>query len=268
MTADPLALLDLATTTAREAGALLLKYQDGRTLRVATKSSQTDPVSEADHASEQLITERLLASRPDDGVLAEEETDDRRGSTGLTWVIDPLDGTVNYLYGIPQWCVSIGVEDDAGPVAGVVYDPSKDELFAGARGHGATLNGEPIATSTVADLDRTLVASGFAYEPGIRADQAELAAAMVRDLRDLRRAGAAALDLAWVAAGRIDAYYEGNLKPWDWSAGRLLVDEAGGRTTACEVRLDGEWRPALVASGTAVHDRLVAWAADQGARFS
>lgn len=266
MTADPLGLLSLATEVAREAGALLLRYADGRHLDVQTKSSGTDPVSEADHASERLITDRLLDARPDDGLLAEEDTDNRPGTSGLTWVVDPLDGTVNFLYGIPQWCVSIAVEDASGPLAGVVFDPAKDELFAAARGHGATLNGRTITTTNVTDLDRTLVASGFAYEPAIRADQAALAASMVRDLRDLRRAGAAALDLAWVAAGRLDAYYEGNLKPWDWSAGRLLVDEAGGRTTSCDVELDGAWRPALVASGRGVHDDLVAWAVRHGAR--
>lgn len=268
MTTTPDELLDLAVSTARDAGALLQRFADGRDLDVATKSSATDPVSEADHASERLIIERLLEARPDDGLLAEEDTGNRSSTSGLTWVVDPLDGTVNYLYGIPQWCVSIAVEDQDGPVAGVVFDPAKDELFSAARGGGAHLNGDPIRTSGVAALADTLVATGFAYEPPIRTDQAEVAAAMVRDLRDLRRAGAAALDLAWVAAGRLDAYYEGNLKPWDWSAGRLLVEEAGGRTTPCEVELAGSWRPALVASGVAVHDALVAWAREQGARLS
>jgi myo-inositol-1(or 4)-monophosphatase len=261
-------LLDLAVATAREAGALLQRFADGRDLDVATKSSATDPVSDADHASERLIVERLLTARPDDGLLAEEDTGNRSSTSGLTWVVDPLDGTVNYLYGIPQWCVSIAVEDQDGPLVGVVFDPPKDELFSAARGQGARLNGERIAASAVSDLGDTLVATGFAYEPPIRSDQAAVAAAMVRELRDLRRAGAAALDLAWVAAGRLDAYYEGNLKPWDWSAGRLLVEEAGGRTTPCEVELAGSWRPALVASGVAVHDALVSWARGHGARLS
>lgn len=251
-------LLRLATSVAQEAGELLLDYQRRR-LTVETKTSATDPVSEADRASEQLVIDRLTAARPDDGILGEEAAGDRPGTSGLRWVVDPLDGTVNYLYGIPQWCVSVAVEDDEGAVVGVVHDPNRGETFQARRGAGARLAGGPeLAVSDVDDLGRTLVATGFAYDAEMRADQARDAAQLVREVRDLRRFGAAALDLAWVAAGRVDAYLEFGLQPWDWSAGRLLVDESGGVTTLHRRRLAGEDREGLLAAGRTAHDALAA----------
>lgn len=251
-------LLRLAVSVAEEAGALLLDFQRQR-LTIETKTSDTDPVSEADRASEQLVVDRLTAARPDDGILGEEAAGDRGGTTGLRWVIDPLDGTVNYLYGIPQWCVSIAAEDGEGPLVGVVHDPSRGETFAAQRGAGAHLGERRLAVNEVADLGRTLLATGFAYDPAVRADQGADAASLLRHVRDLRRAGAAALDLAWVAAGRLDAYLEFGLQPWDWSAGRLLVEEAGGVVSLHQRRLGGQERQGLLAAGRTAHEALAAW---------
>ena len=143
-------------------------------------------------------------------------------------MFDPLDGTISYLYGYPHWCVSVALEDDAGVLVGAVYDPNRDELFAAVRGEGATLNGEPARVREQAPLERALVATGFGYDASRRALQAEIVGALLPRIRDIRRAGSAALDLAWLAAGRLDAYFERGLNPWDWAAGSLLVQEAGG----------------------------------------
>lgn len=253
-------LRDLAVDVAHEAGALLLRHAKRLDeLSVEHKTSATDPVSEADREAEALITSRLLDARPDDGMLGEEDADNRPGTSGVRWVIDPLDGTVNFLYGIPQWCVSIAAEDGDGPLAGVVYDPSRDETFSGARGHGTTVAGHPVHVSRAEQLSGALIATGFAYDPEVRADQGDLAKALLGTARDLRRAGAAALDLAWVAAGRLDAYLEYGLAPWDWAAGSLLVTEAGGRVSHVETPLGGAARAGLLAAGPAVHDQLLAW---------
>jgi myo-inositol-1(or 4)-monophosphatase len=186
-----------------------------------------DPVSDADRAAEQAIRELLAAERPDDGLLAEEGSR-AEASSGRRWIVDPLDGTVNYLYGFPAWCVSVALHDDEGGAVGVVYDPLRDEAFAASRGGGAHLNGERMSVRLRDDLSRALVATGFGYERERRTWQAEVARRVLPEVRDIRRAGAAALDLSWLAAGRIDGYWERGLSPWDWAAGRLLVQEAGG----------------------------------------
>lgn len=188
-------------------------------------------VSAADIASEQLIAQLLEAERPGDARLGE-EGGHRPGTTGLTWIFDPLDGTTNYLFGIPQWCVSIAVGDGEGLAAGCVFDPSRGECFTAHRGGGARLNGEPMAVTGAADLSRALVATGFSYSAERRVEQARDAVRVIEHVRDLRRLGAAALDLAWVACGRLDGYYETGLNPWDLAAGMLLVREAGGTVTA------------------------------------
>ena len=185
--------------------------------------------------AEDAIVALLRAERPDDGLLGEEGAS-VEGASGRRWVVDPLDGTTNFLYGIPQWAVSVAVEDDAGPLAGVVYDPVAGELFRAGRGGGAELNGEPVRVRECRDLARALVATGFGYDSERRRGQAEAAAQILPRVRDIRRAGAAALDLAWLAAGRLDGYWERGLKPWDWAAGRLLVEEAGGALA----EMDGE----------------------------
>jgi myo-inositol-1(or 4)-monophosphatase len=193
---------------------------------VGSKSSVTDLVSDADRDSEALIRDMLARERPDDGLLAEEGTS-ASGESGRRWVFDPLDGTVSYLYGYPHWCVSVALEDTQGTAAGVVYDPNRDELFAAERGSGATLAGNSISVRENPPLAEALVATGFAYDPARRAEQAEIVRRLLPAVRDIRRAGSAALDLAWLAAGRLDAYYERGLNAWDWAAGSLLVREAG-----------------------------------------
>ncbi len=216
----------LAESVAREAGALLRGAFDGPELRISSKSTPTDLVSEADHAAERLIRDRLAAARPDDGVLGE-EGGDRAGSSGVHWIVDPLDGTVNFLFGVPQWAVSVACEDADGALVGVVYDPLRDELFAAERDGVATLNGAPIAASTREDMATALVGTGFGYDAEVRRAQAAVVARLLPDVRDIRRLGSAAIDLAWTACGRLDAYYEHGLNAWDLAAGRLICERAG-----------------------------------------
>jgi myo-inositol-1(or 4)-monophosphatase len=216
----------LAEAVARETGALLRGAYDGPELRVSSKSTPTDLVSEADHAAERLIRERLRAARPDDGVLGE-EGGDHAGTSGVRWVVDPLDGTVNFLFGIPQWAVSIACEDADGTLAGVVYDPLRDELFSAERDGIALLDGAPIKASTRTDLSTALVGTGFGYDAEVRRAQAAVVARLLPDVRDIRRLGSAAVDLAWTACGRLDAYYEHGLNAWDLAAGRLICERAG-----------------------------------------
>jgi myo-inositol-1(or 4)-monophosphatase len=194
---------------------------------VDSKTSETDLVSDADREAEGTIQELLAAERPDDGLVAEEGAR-ARSDSGRRWVVDPLDGTINFLYGFPAWCVSVALEDHDRALVGVVHDPLRQETFAAVRGEGCRLNGEPAGVRPCERLETALVATGFSYEPARRAEQAALVAHVLPRVRDIRRPGAAALDLAWVAAGRLDGYYERGLKPWDWAAGRLLVEEAGG----------------------------------------
>jgi myo-inositol-1(or 4)-monophosphatase len=219
-------LLDLAEATAREAGAQLREAFGRTDLLVTSKSSATDLVSEADHASEALIRRRLEAARPGDGILGEEEGD-AAGTTGVRWVVDPLDGTVNFLFGIPLWCVSIACEDARGTIAGVVYDPLRDELWSAERDGAARLNGVEVQGSRQADLSQAMVATGFSYDAEARAAQGAAVARLLPRVRDIRRLGAAALDLAWTSAGRYDAFYERGLKHWDLAAGALLCERAG-----------------------------------------
>jgi myo-inositol-1(or 4)-monophosphatase len=219
-------LRELAERVAREAGAQLLEAFAGPAVEVEAKSTPTDLVSAADKAAEELIVSRIAAARPEDGLLGEEGADET-GSSGLRWVVDPLDGTANFLFGIPQWAVSIAVEDAAGVVAGVVYDPPRDELWAAEREGPATLDGRPVRGSRRADLATALVATGFGYDAGVRRVQAAMIAALLPDVRDIRRLGAAALDLAWCAAGRFDAYYERGVHRWDIAAGALICERAG-----------------------------------------
>lgn len=238
-------LLRLASAAAREAGAELLgRSADAH--RVEEKTSHTDPVSEADRAAERLIVGRLHEARPDDGILAEEGSG-RSGSTGLQWVIDPLDGTVNYLYGFPMWSVSIAVEDEHGGLVGVVYDPSADEEFSAVRGGGATLDGGQLRINEPVGLDMALVATGFGYSRDRRRRQAEVLATVLPAVRDIRRGGSAALDLCSVAAGRVDAYYEHGLSRWDWAAGAIVAREAGAEVTA--VRDDRTGVEGIAAAG-------------------
>jgi myo-inositol-1(or 4)-monophosphatase len=217
---------DLAESIAREAGAGLRVAFHAGVRRIAQKSGPVDLVSEADQDAERLIRERLAAARPGDGVLGEEEGD-AAGTTGLRWVVDPLDGTTNFLFGIPQWAVSIACEDAEGAVAGVVYDPLRDEVWRAERSGPARLNGAPVRASERADLATALVATGFGYDPEVRRAQAAVVARLLPEVRDVRRMGSAALDLAWTAAGRFDAFYEFGLNAWDLAAGALICARAG-----------------------------------------
>ena len=220
-------MIALAEDVARDAGALLREsFRDVVRLRTHTKSSPTDLVSEADVAAETRIRERIARERPDDAIMGE-EGEDLAGTSGLRWVVDPLDGTVNYLFGIPQWCVSVAVEDEQGTLAGVIYDPMREECWAAERAGRATLNGLPIQGSDCDDLAVALVGTGFGYDAAVRARQAEVVARVLPRVRDIRRAGSAALDLAWTAAGRLDAFYERGVQPWDVAAGALLCRRAG-----------------------------------------
>jgi myo-inositol-1(or 4)-monophosphatase len=249
------AALALATEAAREAGALLLELRRSPATGIRSKSSATDLVSEADERAEKAIVEMIRKSRPDDALVAEEGSS-ARGSSGVSWYVDPLDGTINYLYGIPHWSVSICCADATGPLAGVVFDPLRDELFSTARGRGAHLGDRRLAVTDKRDLPSALIATGFGYGAAERVTQGRIIAKVLGEIRDLRRFGSAALDLSWVAAGRWDGYFEAVNKPWDWMAGALLVREAGGRVS--ELNPENPAFPSIIASGTGVHDALVA----------
>jgi myo-inositol-1(or 4)-monophosphatase len=209
------------------AGELLLERYGGPAHGVESKSSATDLVSDADRVSEAAVKDLLATERPDDGLLAEEGSA-HESASGRRWVIDPLDGTINYLYRLPTWCVSVALEDEQEGAVAVVHDPLRDETFTAERGRGARLNGHEIHVSGEELPERALIATGFGYSADVRAAQAEVVSRVLPRFRDIRRAGAAALDLAYLAAGRLDGYYERGLKPWDWAAARLLVTEAGG----------------------------------------
>ena len=231
-TPDPAALLDLAVVVAQEAAELVARGRDGAAAHVDVKSSPVDVVTAVDTASEQLIVSRLLGARPDDGVLGEEGAS-RSGTSGVRWVIDPIDGTVNFLYDLPGYAVSIGAEVDGEVVAGVVLNVATRELFTATRGGGAYSSSpaspQPVrlACSAPVSLEQTLVATGFGYRVEQRRRQGAVVAQLLTHIRDIRRYGSSALDLCTAAAGRIDAYYELDLKPWDHAAGALVAAEAG-----------------------------------------
>jgi myo-inositol-1(or 4)-monophosphatase len=238
------ALLGLAIEAALLAGAELLeRFEHDRIEGVSSKSTPTDLVSEADFVSERTISELLAARRPHDGFLGE-EGDSATGESGLQWVVDPLDGTVNFLFGIPHWSVSVALVDSRGALAGAIYDPCRGELFSACREGEPTLESVPPAVPLRAGTARTharsrlqasgrrelataMVATGFAYDAQLRAAQAQALATLLPAVRDIRRFGSAALDLAWTAAGRYDAYFERGVKPWDIAAGALICERAG-----------------------------------------
>lgn len=197
---------------------------------VERKSSRTDMVSDADRDAEALVRELLASERPEDGLLAEEGSHSE-ATSGRRWVVDPLDGTTNYLYRFPSWNVSVALEDGEGSLVGVVHDPLRGETYTAVRGEGSFLDGRRLAVEAPSGLDTALVATGFGYSPERRATQAQLLTRVLPRVRDIRRAGAAALDLCWLAAGRVDAYYERGLNHWDWAAASLVVSEAGGQVT-------------------------------------
>jgi myo-inositol-1(or 4)-monophosphatase len=236
--------LKLAERVARAAGEVLMSYYGRPPEGLASKTSETDLVSDADREAERAVRELLEADRPHDGLLAEEGSD-VAGASGRRWLVDPLDGTVNFLYGFPAWAVSVALEDADGLAVGVVHSPVHGETFSAVRGEGARVNGLPVHVRDRRELERAMVATGFSYEAERRAEQAEVIRRLLPRARDIRRAGAAALDLAWLAAGRVDAFYERGLQAWDRAAGDLLVREAGGTVAD----LDGD-PPGLIAAAT------------------
>jgi myo-inositol-1(or 4)-monophosphatase len=264
-------LLTIAVEAARMAGDLLLERAGrGAESSVSSKSTPTDLVSEADLAAEHAIRELLAQRRPEDGFLGE-EGGAGGGSGSLRWVVDPLDGTVNFLFGIPQWCVSVAVSDDAGALAGAVFDPNRRELFTATRAGGATLvgpAGESVLSGRAGDpggqdarepgedgrgadeLASAMIATGFAYDERVRAAQARVLERVVPRVRDVRRFGSAALDMCWTAAGRYDGYFERTVKQWDIEAGSLICTRAGLRVLELPVHQDLPWgilaaRPSL-----------------------
>jgi myo-inositol-1(or 4)-monophosphatase len=246
-------LLALAEATAREAGAQLREAFARGDHQVSSKSSPTDLVSEADRAAETLIRERLLAARPGDAILGE-EGGAAGGTSGLRWVVDPLDGTVNFLFGIPQWGVSIAAEDERGTLAGVVYDPMRDELWSAERDGPPRLDGAEVAGSRQEDIGQAMVATGFGYSAESRAAQGAIVARLLPQVRDIRRIGAAALDLAWAAGGRYDAFFERGLHVWDRAAGALLCERAG--LTVLDLPDDGESGEGILVAAPALAQAL------------
>jgi myo-inositol-1(or 4)-monophosphatase len=222
---DPAAARALAEDVAREAGAGL-RAAFGRGVAVRAKSSATDLVSEADLDAERVIRDRIGSRRPHDAVLGE-EGGDTAGTSGVRWIVDPLDGTTNFLFGVPLWTVSVACEDAGGPLAGAVFDPSAGELWSAQRDGPALRNGEPLPPRPARSLADALVATGFGYDAGVRASQGATLARLLPHVRDVRRLGSCAQDLAWTAAGRYDAYFERGPQRWDVAAGELICARAG-----------------------------------------
>jgi len=254
-------LLALASDLALQAGRV---HSEGRrqALTLETKSSPTDVVSQVDKEAERLIVERLRAERPGDSLLAEEGSL-LTGDSGVGWVVDPLDGTTNYVYGYPAYAASLAVEVAGRTAVGVVYDSSSGRLYRAVAGHGAVCDDRPIRARCESDLSRALVATGFSYDAAQRVRQGAVVAAAVGSIRDIRRGGTAALDLCHVAAGEVDAYWELDLSPWDYGAGTLIAREAGA---AVEHLAAAHGRgPAVVAAHPALMPAFLELLRDAGA---
>ncbi|MDO8213444.1 inositol monophosphatase family protein [Conexibacter sp. CPCC 206217] len=247
-------LLQIARDAARASARVLLGYY-GNATGVRTKSTDTDLVSEADVNAELAIRALLAERRPGDAILGEEggETS-ATGESGIRWIVDPLDGTVNYLFQYPQWSVSIAAADAGGTVAGIVWDPIRQEEFAATRSGQPTLNGAPLIPSAQDDLGQVLISTGFAYDARLRARQAEIVSGLITRVRDIRRGGSAALDLCWAAAGRTDAYYERGINAWDYAAGALICERAG--LAVRDLPADHELPFGLVVAPPALIDHL------------
>jgi myo-inositol-1(or 4)-monophosphatase len=265
---SPQALLEIAVDLARAASEMARRERDGGVGDVRSKSTETDLVTAADRAVERLIVDRLHALRPGDSVLGEESGAHGDGAvpaTGVRWIVDPIDGTVNYVYGLPQYAVSIAAEVHGVATVGVVRNAATGEEWTAVRGGGAWRNRSRLHGSRANVLEHALVATGFAYDPVRRAHQAGVVAELLPRVRDIRRFGAASLDLCFAAEGRVDAYYEQGLNPWDHAAGGLIAVEAGLLVTGLRGRPPGP-EMVLAAPGglyLALHDRLAACNADQ-----
>ncbi|MDH4171420.1 MAG: inositol monophosphatase [Acidimicrobiia bacterium] len=251
MTTDPNQLLHLALRIVDELVPTLVSARNAGGLAVHTKTSGTDMVTEMDRWCEERIIEMILSDRPTDGFLGE-EGGRREGTSPVVWIIDPIDGTTNYLYDVPGYSVSIAAEIHGEVTVGVVADPVRREVHSAIRGRGASRNGMPIRCSNKADPATALVGTGFGYQPERRVEQARVLTGVIGRVRDIRRMGGAALDLCAVAGGRLDAYYESGLNPWDIAAGGLIALEAGARVTD----LDGQpsWTDTVVCAAAPLHD--------------
>ncbi len=262
---DGAGLLDLAVRAARAAGAELLRRY-GHVEGLATKSSVTDPVTDADRASEALLVSLLRSERPGDGVLGEEGTSVPSDS-GVTWVVDPLDGTVNYLYELDSFAVSVAARDQDATLVGAVFEPVTGRLFTATRGGGAFADGRPLSVNDPVPMERAMVATGFGYSAERRATQGAMIGELLPQVRDIRRIGSAALDLCRVAAGTVDAYLEEGVQAWDIAAGSLIAAEAGATVTTMTPTGANS---GVLAAGPALHADLAAfvdgWAARRGAR--
>ena len=251
-------MLDFAVQIAREAGQVLAD-KFGRALQVSNKGD-IDLVTEADLAAERLIVERIRSYHPRHAILTEESGDVAEAGAdddAHKWIIDPLDGTTNYAHGYPTFCVSVALEHEGRVVVGAVYDPTRDEMFAAERGGGATLNGRRIRASETDELNRALVCTGFPYDVRERGDFERHFRAFIMNAQSVRRDGAAALDLAYVAAGRFEGFYEEGLRPWDVAAGVLLVEEAGGRVTHYDGSPFSIYASHIVASNGLLHEAML-----------
>ena len=246
-------LLDLARDLATRTGAFLLEGLHRERTSIETKSTGTDMVSEMDKAAERMLVDRIMGARPDDGILGEEGTD-TPGTSGIRWIIDPLDGTTNYLYGHPQWSVSIGIEIDGVGSVGVVDAPTLRETYTASIGQGAFCNRQRIHASSCDTLSHALIGTGFGYDADLRSWQGGVVHTLLPEIRDIRRGGSAALDLCFVACGRLDAYYERGCNAWDLSGGSVIVREAGGISTG--LHHDEPARHLVVAAGSPLHPLL------------
>ena len=255
--AEQKTVLELASRLARAAGEIQRdRYATG--LEIGTKSAAVDLVTDVDTACEALIVAALERERPQDTILAEEGGERSRPGAAWRWVIDPLDGTTNYAHAYPRFCVSIGVECQGERRVGVVYDPLMDELYHAVAGEGAFLNGSPIRVSRETALDRSLLATGFAYDRRkSEQDNLDQFAAFLKAARALRRDGSAALDLCYVAAGRFDGFWEVRLNPWDMAAGAVIVREAGGQLTNFSGKDLSIYEQELVASNGHIHEAML-----------
>ena len=252
-------MLNFAIQTARDAGSLLAE-RFGRALRVTNKS-ELDLVTDSDLASEKLIIDRIKTYHPRHAILAEESgaspSATPEAQSEWRWIIDPLDGTTNYAHGYPCFCVSIGLEHNGRMELGVIYDPMRGELFTAERGEGASLNGRRIHVSAINSLSAALLCTGFPYDVRERSEFARHFANFIMNAQGVRRDGAAALDLAYVACGRFDGFWEEGLKPWDVAAGSLMVEEAGGRVSKYDGGPLSIYTPPILASNGLVHEQMM-----------
>ena len=261
-------LLALARDVALQAGALAKQRRDEGVEVANSKSSPVDIVTEADRETERLIRSLLADARPGDGFFGE-ESDASSSASGLHWIVDPIDGTVNFLYGIPHYAISIAVvEGEPDPLtwralAGCVFNPASGELFTAATGEGASLGGSPIRIAAPVDLSQALVGTGFAYDSAMRGRQGDVVARLLPEVRDIRRLGTASLDLCFVASGRLNAYFERTLSPWDHAAGALIAREAGARVSGLNGAAPS--RDFIIAAEPTLADRLEARLLELGA---